>query len=162
MSDHLPKGKLRSRKGVGMKTKRINKQVTVAAGFLFLWWAPGLACAQDSAPGSAPPPPLASPEARVKKESHPLDDFAGLTYTDEQKAKIDQIRQTTRQRMDAVRKDEKLTPEAKQAMLEGYQRLEIGELFEVLTPEQQTEVRKKAQARHAEQQKKQNRPPTPR
>jgi len=160
MSDHLPKGKLRSRKGVGMKTKRIKKQVTVAAGFLFLWWAPGLAWAQDSAPGSAPPPPLASPEARVKKG--PLDDFVGLTYTDEQKAKIDQIRQTTRQRMDAVRKDEKLTPEAKQAMLEGYQRLEIGELFEVLTPEQQTEVRKKAQARHAEQQKKQNRPPTPR
>jgi len=46
-------------------------------------------------------------------------------------------------------------------MLEGYQRLEIGELFKVLTPEQQTEVRKKAQARRAEQQKKQNRPPTP-
>jgi len=61
-----------------------------------------------------------------------------------------------------VRKDEKLTPEAKQAMLEGYQRLEIGQLFEVLTPEQQAEVRKKAQARRAEQQKKQNRPPTPR
>jgi len=160
MPDHLPKGKLRSRKGVGMKTKRINKQVTVAAGFLFLWWAPGLACAQDSAPGSAPPPSLASPEARVKKG--PLDDFAGLTYTDEQRAKIDQIRQTTRQRMDLVRKDEKLTPEAKQAMLEGYQRLEIGQLFEVLTPEQQAEVRKKAQARRAaEQQKKQNRPPTP-
>ena len=159
MPDHLPKGKLRSRKGVGMKTKRIKKQVTVAAGFLFVWLAPGLACAQDSAPGSAPPPPLASPEARKKG---PLDDFVGLTYTDEQKAKIDQIRQTTRQHMDAVRKDEKLTPEAKQAMLEGYQRLEIGQLFEVLTPEQQTEVRKKAQARRAEQQKKQNRPPTPR
>ena len=160
MPDQLLKGKLRARKGVGMKTKRIRKQVTVAAGFLFLWWAPGLAGAQDSAPGSAPPPPLASPEARVKKESHPLDDFAGLTYTDEQKAKIDQIRQTTRQRMDLVRKDEKLTPEAKQAMLEGYQRLEISELFKVLTPEQQTEVRKKAQARR-EQQKKQNSPPTP-
>ena len=160
MPDQLLKGKLRARKGVGMKTKRIRKQVTVAAGFLFLWWAPGLAGAQDSAPGSAPPPPLASPETRVKKESNPLDDFAGLTYTDEQKAKIDQIRQTTRQRMDLVRKDEKLTPEAKQAMLEGYQRLEIGELFEVLTPEQQTEVRKKAQARR-EQQKKQNSPPTP-
>jgi len=159
MPDHLPKGKLRSRKGVGMKTKRIKKQVTVAAGFLFLWWAPGLACAQDSAPGSAPPPPLASPETRVKKG--PLDDFVGLTYTDEQKAKIDQIRQTTRQRMDVVKKDEKLTPEAKEAMLEGYQRIEIQELFQVLTPQQQAEVRKKAAARRAEQQKKQTRPPMP-
>ena len=157
----LANWKSRFKKGAGMKKTRIKKQAAIGAAFLFLWCAPELACAQANAPGSAPPPPLASPEARVKKESHPLDDFAGLTYTDEQKAKIDQIRQTTRQRMDAVRKDEKLTPEAKQAMLEGYQRLEIGELFKVLTPEQQTEVRKKAQARRAEQQKKQNRPPTP-
>jgi len=144
-----------------MKKNRIKKQVKVAAGLLFLGWAPGLARAQDSAPGSAPPPHLASPEARVKKESHPPDDFAGLTYTDEQKAKIDQIRQTTRQRMDVVKKDEKLTPEAKEAMLEGYQRIEIQELFQVLTPQQQAEVRKKAAARRAEQQKKQTRPPMP-
>jgi Spy/CpxP family protein refolding chaperone len=105
---------------------------------------------------------LAAPEARPKKESRPADDFAGLTYTDEQKAKIDKIRQDTKQRMDIVKKDEKLSPEAKQAMLDGYQRLELGEVFKVLTPEQQKEVRKKAQARHAaEQQKQQNRPPTP-
>ena len=143
MPDYLPKGTLRSRKGVGMNTNRIKKEVTVAAGFLFLLCAPGLACAQNSASGAAPPPHLASPEAR------------------QQKAKIDQIRQDTKQRMDAVKKDEKLTPEAKQAMLDGYQRIEIQQLFKVLTPEQQAEVRKKAQARRAEQQKKQNRPPTP-
>jgi Spy/CpxP family protein refolding chaperone len=145
-----------------MKTSRIKKQVTVAAGFLFLGCAPGLACAQNSVSGSAPPPYLASPEARPKKQSQPPDDFAGLTYTDEQKAKIDQIRQDTKQRMDVVKKDEKLAPEAKQAMLDGYQRLEIQQLFKVLTPEQQAEVRKKATARRAaEQQKKQNSPPRP-
>jgi len=145
-----------------MKKNRIKKQAAVAATLLFRWCAPELSRAQSSASGSAPPPYLAAPEARPKKESRPADDFAGLTYTDEQKAKIDQIRQTTKQHMDVVKKDEKLSPEAKQAMLDGYQRLELGELFKVLTPEQQAEVRKKAQARHAaEQQKKQSRPPAP-
>lgn len=159
----LTNGKCRFKKGAGMKKTRIKKQAAVAAAFLFLWCAPELACAQAGAPGSAPPPQLASPEARPKKESHPPDDFAGLTYTDEQKAKIDKIHQTAKQRMDTVKKDEKLSPEAKQAMLDGYQRIEIQELFQVLTPQQQAEVRKKAQARRtAEQQKKQNSPPTPR
>ena len=145
-----------------MKKNGIKKQAAVGAAILFLWCAPELASAQNSASGSAPPPYLASPEARAKKESRPPDDFAGLTFTDEQKTKIDKIRQDTKQRMDAVKKDEKLSPEAKQAMLDGYQRLELGEVFKVLTPEQQKEVRKKAQARRAaEQQKKQNRPPTP-
>ena len=143
-----------------MEKTRIKKQVSVAAGFLFLWCAPGLARAQDSGTSSAVPPLLARPEARPKTQ--PPDDFAGLTYTDEQKVKIDQIRQTTKQHMDAVKKDEKLSPEAKEAMLVGYQRIETQEMFRVLTPEQQKEVRKKAQARRAaEQQKKQNSPPTP-
>jgi Spy/CpxP family protein refolding chaperone len=148
-----------------MKKNRIT-QMTAAAGFLFLCWAPGLTRAQDSAPGPAPTPHLSSPASGPKKDSHPPDDLAGLTYTAEQQAKVDQIRQTAKQRMDAVKEDEKLAPEVKQAMLDGYQRIEINELYQVLTPEQQKEVRKKALARRnaqqqAEQQKKQNRPPTP-
>ena len=147
-----------------MKKKRVTK--LVAAGFLFLWSAPGLIHAQDSAPGPAPTRPVISPRAQQKKASQPLDDFAGLAYTAEQKAKIDQIRETAKQRFDAVNKDEKLAPEVKAAMLDGYQRMEVREMFEVLTPAQQAEVRKKALARRtaqqlAEQQKKQNNPLTP-
>lgn len=142
------------------------KRVAVAAGFLFLCWAPGLTCGQNSAPGPAPTPQVISPGAQLKKGNPPPDDFAGLTYTAEQQAKIDQIRQTANQRIEAVKKDEKLSPEAKEAMLDGYRRMESQELFQVLTPEQQAEVRKKAHARRAAlqqaaQQKKQNGPPTP-
>ena len=149
---------------IGIKKKRITKQA--AAGFLFLWWAPGLIHAQDSMPVPAPTPPVISPEAQLKKASQPPDDFAGLAYTAEQKAKIDQIRQMAKQRLDAVNKDEKLAPEAKAAMLDGYQRMELREMFEVLTPEQKAEVRRKAQARRAaqqlaQQQTKQNKPSTP-
>lgn len=142
------------------------KRVAVAAGFLFLCWAPGLTCAQNGAPGPAPTPQTIPPGAQRKKGNPPPDDFAGLTYTAEQQAKIDQIRQTANQRIEAVKKDEKLSPEAKEAMLDGYRRMEIQELFQVLTPEQQAEVRKKAHARRgaeqqAQQQKKQYRPLTP-
>ena len=144
-----------------MEKKRMAKRVAVAAGFLFLCWAPGLTCAQNGAPDQAPTPQVISPGAQLKKGNAPPDDFAGLTYTAEQQAKIDQIRQTANQRIEAVKKDEKLSPEAKQAMLDGYRRMEMQDLFQVLTPEQQAEVRKKASARRAAQQKKQNRPPTP-
>jgi Spy/CpxP family protein refolding chaperone len=149
-----------------MEKKRMVKRVAVAAGFLFLCWAPGLTCGQNSAPGPAPTPQVISPGAQLKEGNPPPDDFAGLTYTAEQQAKIDQIRQTANQRIEAVKKDEKLSPEAQEAMLAGYRRMEIQELFQVLTPEQQAEVRKKAHARRAAlqqaaQQKKQNRPPTP-
>jgi Spy/CpxP family protein refolding chaperone len=147
-----------------MKKNRIT-QITAAAGFLFLCWAPDLTRAQESAPAPAPAPRLSSPASGPKKDTHQPDDFAGLIYTAEQQAKIDQIRQTSKQRMDAVKEDQKLAPEVKQAMLDGYQRIEIHDLYQVLTREQQAEVRKKALARRtaqqqAEQQKKQNRPPT--
>jgi legume-like lectin family protein len=89
-------------------------------------------------------PQRASPEALPKSETRPTDDFiGGLNFTDGQKAKIDQIYQNMKPRMDAVVKDGKLSPEQKDAMLEGYRRQERSEVFKVLTPEQQTEVRKK-------------------
>ena len=86
-----------------------------------------------------------------------MDDFAGLKLTDEQKAKINQIHRDFQARADVVVKDEKLNPDQKAAMLEGYQRMERGQAYKVLTPEQQIEVRKKALARRAEAQKEQER-----
>lgn len=141
------------------------KRVAVAAALLFLWWAPGPTCAQNSAPAPAPTPQAIPPGAQLRKNTPP-DDFAELTYTPEQQAKIDQIQTNTKQRIDAVIRDEKLDRETKEAMVNGYRRIESQELFRVLTPEQQKEVRKKALARRtaeqqAQQQKKQNRPPMP-
>jgi Spy/CpxP family protein refolding chaperone len=85
-----------------------------------------------------------------------------LNYTEEQKAKINEIRQNTKTRMDLVVKDNKLDSEQKQAMLQGFWRLETGEIFKVLTPEQQKEVRQKLTAQRAagQQQKKAQQQPT--
>jgi Spy/CpxP family protein refolding chaperone len=79
----------------------------------------------------------------------PPNDFDGLNFTDEQKAEIDKIHRETESYKSIVAKDDKLTPDQKDAMLYGYTRLEIGRTFKVLTPEQQKEVRKRILARRA-------------
>ena len=77
------------------------------------------------------------------KSAAPPDLLEGLTLADDQKAKIDQIRKETKSRLAAVASDKKLSPEAADAFLRGYQRMENGKILEVLTPEQQQEVRKR-------------------
>ena len=53
----------------------------------------------------------------------------------------------------------KISRDTWQSMLEGMARIERGQIFQVLTPEQQSEVRKKVAARHAaEQQGKKKQP----
>lgn len=147
-----------------MNKDRFAKCIAAAAGIFFLCGAPGLTHAQNSPPSPVQPPRKISPTARPKKSTAPPDDFAGLTYTDDQKAKIDQIHKDMKLRIDAVIKDEKLIPEQKTAMLQGYQRMETGQVFMVLTPEQQKVVREKVRARRAaeqEEKKKQQSPPKP-
>jgi Spy/CpxP family protein refolding chaperone len=149
-------------KGARMNRNRIAKRVTVAAGAFFLCMTPGLIRAQTAPPGPAQAPQMVSPAAPPRKSTPPPDYFAGLTFTDDQKAKIAQIVQNAKMRVDTVNKAEKLSPDQKEAMVEGYRHMTNGEIFKVLTPEQQTEVRKRIRAQRAamnqgEQQKK----PTP-
>lgn len=151
------------KKKVRMNKNRFVKRVAVAAGVIFLCATPGLTRAQSSPTGSLQTPPMASPVARPKKETRPRDDFAGLKFSEDQKAKINQIHQDMKSRMDAVVKDEKLSAEQKGAMLEGFRRMEYRQVFMELTPEQQIEVRKSVLARRAaekeeQEKKKQSQP----
>jgi Spy/CpxP family protein refolding chaperone len=146
-----------------MNKNRIAKRVVVAFGFLFLSSAPAPTSAQSNPPGAGPTPHVASPTARPKKDTPPTDYFAGLTLTEDQKAKIGEIRQNAKSRVDAVVKNEKLSPEQKDAFLSGYRRMENSEIFKVLTPEQQAEVRKRMRSQRAAEQQQQKRavPATP-
>jgi hypothetical protein len=72
--------------------------------------------------------------------------------TDAQKAKIDQIRQNMKARMDAVAKDEKENEDQKDAMLDGLQHMELRQVLQVLTPVQLSEVRKKVMIPRAAEQ----------
>lgn len=145
-----------------MNNNRFAKQVSAAAGFCFLCTAPGLTRPQSSPPSPAQTPQPASPAAQAKKDAHQTDVYAGLQFTDDQKTKISQIHHDFKSRMDAVANDEKLDKEQKEAMTDGYRRMENGEIFKVLTPEQQAEVRKRVHAlRAAEQQKQKKAMPAP-
>lgn len=128
-----------------MNKNRVAKPVAVAAGFIFLCAA--LTRAQSSPPGQVHTAKAVSPSAQPTKTSVSPDDFAGLNYTDEQKAEIDQIRRDTKSRKDAVVKDEELTADQKDAMLLGYTRMEYGLVYKVLSPEQQRQVRQRILAR---------------
>lgn len=142
-----------------MNKNRFLKQVVAAGGSFFLCVAPGLTRPQSAPPVSAHTSTAASPVAQPKKDTPPPDDFAGLQYTDEQKAEIDKIRQETKSQKDVVAKDEKLTADQKDAMLLGYTRIEYGRIYKVLTPEQRKEVSQRMRARRAADQAAQQKQP---
>ena len=119
------------------------KSVVAAGGLVFLCAAPTLALGQPSQPGAAPPAPMKAALPPRGKSAAPPDLLQGLTLADDQKAKIDQIRKETKSRLAAVANDKKLSPEVADAFLRGYQRNENSRILEVLTPEQQQEVRKR-------------------
>ena len=123
--------------------------MAVAAGFSFLCLAPGAARAQSTAPPAIPNRQMAPRPTQPANSSIMEDDFAGLNYTDEQKAEIDKIHAETKAHEDLVSKDEKLNADQKDAMLLGYTRLEYGQIYTVLTPEQKKQVQKKIHARRA-------------
>src|ERR1700674_3918610 len=135
---------------MAMKKNRHRKRVST--GLLFLCVMPGLTRAQSSTPSPMPVPPKAARVSRPKRVPTKADDFAGLNLTDDQKAKIDQVHQSMKTRRDAVVKDEKLTADQRDAMLEGYERMERGQVFELLTTYQRKEVRERIRARRAAEQ----------
>lgn len=142
-----------------MNKHRFAKPVVVAAGLIFLWAGPGLTCAQSAPPRTVQTSKVASTGVQAKRDSSPADDFAGLSYTDEQKAEIDKIRLDTKSRKAVVAKDEKLTSDQKDAMLLGYTRMEYGRIYKVLSPEQQRQVRQRIRARRAADQAAQKKQP---
>jgi hypothetical protein len=135
-----------------MTKNRFAKSMTIAAGFIFLVAAPRLACAQGAPPSVERTPQAASPGAQPNKESFPQNDFAGMSYSDDQKTEIDKIHREAESNKQTVAKDDKLTADQKDAMLLGYTRMEYGRVYKVLSPDQQRQVRQRVLARRASDQ----------
>jgi hypothetical protein len=138
-----------------MNDNGVVKRRVIVAGCLFLCAATGLSRGQSS-PAGAAPAPVTSSLALPRNEASRPDFFAGLTLTNDQQAKIDQIRKDTKARLEAVERDQKLSQDAKEAMLVGYRRIEDGKIFEVLAPDQQREVSKRVSAWRAEARQRQS------
>jgi hypothetical protein len=142
------------KKGVLMHWNRLAMPATVVAELFFLSAAPGLAHAQRGNPALMQTPHMVSPGIQPAQDTRATDDFAGLKFTDDQKAKLDEIHQHMAMRKDAVIKSDKLNAEQKEAMIAGLGRMERGQIVKLLTPEQQQEVLKKVRAGHAGAQEK--------
>ena len=130
-----------------MTKNRFAKSVTVAAGLIFLSAAPALARAESTPPRTVQTTNAAPPGAQPKRDALPPNDFAGLNYTDEQKSEIAKIHRETESKKAVIAKDQALTADQKNAMLLGYTRMEYGEVFKVLSPDQQRQVRQRMAAR---------------
>lgn len=129
-----------------MSTNTFAKTVVAAGGlfFLLLCAAPEFALGQSTQPGAAAAAPMTL--APHGKPAGPPDFFEGLTLTSDQKARIDQIRADSKNRLALVANDTKLSPEAADAFRRGYERSENARILDVLTPEQQQAVRKRIAA----------------
>ena len=131
-----------------MRNNRFAKRVAASIAFL-LCAVPPLTRAQGDPPAASVPAVHSGAPTQPKRVPPSVEDFAGLQYTDQQKVQIEAIQKDTKQRMDIVAKTDKLTTDQKEAMLQGYRRLENNQIFALLTPEQQNQVRKKLAARRA-------------
>ena len=147
--------KFTTRKCVRPDKSRVGQRMLVVSGLLLLFAPSRLVGSQSNSSGAPATAHRASPAAPAKTDTRPIDDFAGLTLTDVQKTKIIQIRQNAKLRREAVIKDERLTQDRKDRMLEVLQRIETSEIFKVLTPDQQAEVRKRMMARRGAEQQQQ-------
>lgn len=83
------------------------------------------------------------PTARQRTPITEAEILSGVNLSDEQKASVDRIHHETRAKMEIVSKDGNESPEQKAAMIEGMNRIQLRQVFDVLKPEQQEQVRKK-------------------
>jgi Spy/CpxP family protein refolding chaperone len=144
-----------------MNKKQLVKAATASAALLILFATPQLRAAGGAVPDS--PPQGSNPAPRPKVSTNVLDYLGGLNLTDEQKAKIGQIQREQKSHYEAIVNDQALDADKKQAMIEGYRRIENTQVFDVLTPEQQSEVRRRFQTakRSAAADQKRTSPATP-
>lgn len=92
---------------------------------------------------------------RVLPQGKPIsidDLLTGITLSDEQKPRIEQVRKTMRERMDRVAQDKNENIDQKQAMFQGLHHMELREVYLLLTPDQRIEVRKRIEAKRAAEQ----------
>jgi Spy/CpxP family protein refolding chaperone len=104
---------------------------------------------QDGAPASqqSTTQEQQSPRAR-KMHGHKM--FESLNLSDQQKAQIKQIHETTKSQIEALQKDTSLTAEQKQAKMHELRREARRQTSQVLTAEQRKQLRAEIRERRTE------------
>ena len=137
----------------------ITKQIAVAAGFLALTFAPGISRAQDSAQPPAQDQSQTAPAAPAKHEGRMHGAMKGLNLTDDQKAEMKKIHESTKSQMDALKQDGSLTADQKQARIHELRHSARMQMVKLLTPEQREQMRANVHASRASRRDQQKQEP---
>lgn len=132
------------------------KSLAVMAQVLILIPAPGLTRTPATPPQTAKPSASSPVQGDIYASA-----FSGITYTDEQQIAIRKIRQDLAARKSAVLKEDKLSQDQKDAMLNGYNRMEYILIYKNLTNEQKKQVSARIRALRASDRATQKAPSLP-
>ena len=139
--------------------KNVTKQIAVTAGFLALTFAPGISRAQSSSQPPAKDQSQAAPAAPAQPEGRMHGAMKGLNLTDDQKAGMKKIHESTKAQLDAVNKDESLTADQKEAKIHQLRHGARLQMVKLLTPGQQQQMRANVRALRASRREKEQQPP---
>src|SRR5271154_2586062 len=136
----------------------VTKQIAVAAGFLALTFAPGISRAQSGSQPPAQDQSQAAPAAPGQHEGRMHGAMQGLNLTDDQKAAMKKIHESTKAQLDAVNKDESLTADQKAAKTHQLRHGARLQMVKLLTPEQRQQMKANIQQMRASRRQQQQQP----
>ena len=105
-----------------MKLNRLAGALTTVAKLFFLCAAPAIVCAQGAQSAVLQSPRMVAPTAGPMRDARSTDDFAGLKFTAEQRAQVDEIHRRMTARKEVVAKSGDLQSDQKDAMIAGLAR----------------------------------------
>ena len=142
-----------------MISRNATNQLAIAAGFLALTFAPGISRAQSGSQPPAQDQSQAAPAVPAQQEGRKHGVMQGLNLTDDQKAAMKTIHESTKAKLDAVKKDESLTADQKEAKVHQLRRGARMQMVKLLTPEQRQQMRANVRALRASRREQQQQPP---
>jgi Spy/CpxP family protein refolding chaperone len=142
-----------------MSRNSVTKQIAVAAGFLALTFAAGITRAQSGSQTPAQDQSQAAPAAPGQHEGKMHGAMQGLNLTDDQKAAMKTIHESTKAKLDAVNKDESLTADQKEAKIHQLRHGARMQMVKLLTPEQRQQMKANVRALRASRREQQRQQP---
>lgn len=142
-----------------MNSNRIAQKLAIAAGLLALTLAPGMTRAQDTAQPPAQDQSQAAPATPVQPTAKKHGAMEGLNLTEDQKASMKKIHESTKSQVEALKADNSLTADQKAEQVHQLRRKARVEEAKLLTPEQRQQMRANIRAMRAARRDQQQQPP---
>ncbi|HEY2547884.1 MAG TPA: Spy/CpxP family protein refolding chaperone [Candidatus Acidoferrum sp.] len=142
-----------------MNRNSITKQIAVAAGFLALTFAPGITRAQSGSQTPAQDQTQTAPATPAQHEGRMHGAMKGLNLTDDQKAQMKKIHESTKAQLDAVKNDGSLTADQKAAKIHELRQGAREQMVKLLTPDQRQQMKANERALRASHKEQQQQPP---